>query len=180
MMIGNFGSGSSRRFLTGLAAVLILTAAAGAPACLAAVGKGAIYTDSLQNGWQSWPWAKKVNLANSKPVHSGKRSILVVSGKWDALSLNHKPFVNSAGFNTLSFWISANGSAPQIIKVVGLLADKPQKSIVVANISAGNWTHVAIPLASLGVANKANFSGIWFQDGSGKGISVVIDDIGLN
>jgi len=140
--------------------------------------RGSIYTDSLQNGWQSWPWAKTVKLDNTKPVHSGSKSILVVGKGWDALSLNRMK-APSVGFKTFSCWIYASGPAAQALKIVGLTDNKPQKTVLVPPIAPKTWKHVSIPLAQLGVANKPNLTGFWIQDASGKGISVVVDDVAL-
>jgi len=161
--------------LTGGFTLAIIATYAAAPVMAAG---GSIYTDSLQNGWQSWPWAKTVKLDNTKPVHSGSKSILVASKGWDALSLNRMK-ASSVGFKTFSFWIYDSGAAPQPIKVIGLTSNKPQKAVSLTPLAPKTWRHVSIPLSQLGVDNKPDLTGFWIQDGGGKGISVVVDDVAL-
>ena len=56
----------------------------------------AIYTDSLQNGWQDWGWAT-LNYNNSSPVHSGSKSVAVtiVDTTWQAIYIAHADFNSS-------------------------------------------------------------------------------------
>jgi len=159
-------------------AVLAAMGSACAISAHAASSTGAIYTDSLQNGWQSWPWAKTVKLDNSAPIHSGSKSILVVGTAWQALSLNRTK-TSSLGFKALSFWIYGSGPTPQPIKVVGLTNNKAQKTVVLTPIAPKSWRHITLPLSQLGVANSPNLTGFWIQDAGGKGISVVVDDVSL-
>lgn len=159
------------------AAIAILGLTLNAPAH-AAGSAGAIYNGSLQNGWQSWPWAKVVKLDNKTPVHSGGSSILVMGGGWQALSLNRTK-TSSAGFKTLSFWVYTPGPTTQPLKVVGLTNNKAQKTVVLTPIAPGKWSHISIALKDLGVANKPDLTGFWLQDASGKGITIVLDSISL-
>jgi hypothetical protein len=160
-----------------ICAVVTVTFANSSPA-YAGGPSGSIYTDSLQNGWQSWPWAKTVKLDNGSPVHSGSKSILVVGKGWDALSINRMK-ASSTGFKSLSFWVYASGPSAQPLKVVGLTDNKAQNQVVLAPLAPKSWRHVSIPLSELGVANKPNLTGFWLQDAGGKGLAIVVDDIAL-
>ena len=62
-----------------------------------------VYSDQLDNGWQSWSWAT-VNLANATPVHSGSRSASVSAAAWQAIYLHHDAF-DSSSYQSIRFWI---------------------------------------------------------------------------
>src|SRR5688572_21301551 len=63
----------------------------------------AVFTDSLQNGWENWSWAT-VNLTNSSPVHGGTRSISVATDAWEAAYFHHSA-MDASYFTNLTFWI---------------------------------------------------------------------------
>ena len=73
----------------------------------------AIYTDSLQNGWEDWGWAT-INYNNSSPVHSGSKSVAVtiVDSSWQAIYIAHAAF-NSSPYSSLTFWINGGPSGGQ-------------------------------------------------------------------
>ena len=119
-----------------------------------------IYTDNLVNGFQNWSWAT-VNLATSSPVHSGNNSISVAdSTNYQALYLEHSDF-NTTPYASLGFWINGGTSGGQKVQVWGLLDGTNQVAYSLGTLPASSWQQFTIPLFSLGVANKANFSGIW-------------------
>jgi hypothetical protein len=121
-----------------------------------------IYTDNLVNGFQNWSWAT-VNLATSSPVHSGNDSISVAdSTNYQALYLEHSDF-NTTPYASLGFWINGGTSGGQKVQVWGLLDGTNQVAYSLGTLPASSWQQFTIPLSSLGVANKANFSGIWIQ-----------------
>ncbi|MGB8368930.1 MAG: hypothetical protein ACLPYZ_07280 [Limisphaerales bacterium] len=122
----------------------------------------AIYTDNLVNGFQNWSWAT-VNLATSSPVHSGNDAISVTdSTNYQALYLEHSDF-NTTPYAGLGFWINGGTSGGQKVQVWGLLDGTNQVAYSLGTLPASTWQQFTIPLSSLGVANKANFSGIWIQ-----------------
>lgn len=53
----------------------------------------AVYTDSLQNGWQDWGWAT-INYNNTNPVHSGSDSISVTCGAFQAVYMHNAAFLH--------------------------------------------------------------------------------------
>jgi alpha-L-arabinofuranosidase len=121
-----------------------------------------IYTDNLVNGFQNWSWAT-VNLQTNSPVHSGNYSISVTdSTNYQALYLEHSDF-NTTPYASLNFWINGGTSGGQKVQVWGVLDGTNQVAYSLGTLPANTWQQFTIPLASLGVANKATFSGIWIQ-----------------
>ena len=137
-----------------------------------------IYTDSLMNGWQNWSWAT-VNLANTQPVHSGSHSISVSAGAWQAFYAEHDAF-NTSGFTNLIFWVNGGPSGGQHFQIAGLLNGTAQPAVALPALPANSWQQLSISLASLGVANQADFTGFWIQDSTGTTQpTFYIDDISL-
>jgi hypothetical protein len=138
----------------------------------------AIYTDSLLNGWENWSWAT-VNLAAASPVHGGARSIGVTNGAWTALYLHHAAF-DSSTYTHLTFWIHGGSTGGQRLQVQAELNGTAQAAVALAPLAANAWQQYTIPLSSLGVANKTNLDGFWFQDTSGAAQpTYYIDDLAL-
>ena len=144
-----------------------------------------IYSDSLQNGWQNWSWGSVLNFNNSSPVHSGAASIAVtitnywVTNMWGALYLEHAPF-DSTPYTNLTFWINGGVAGGQSLQIAATLNGSAQPSVPVPAPTAGTWQQVTISLASLGVANNANFDGFWIQETVSTPLpTFYIDDITL-
>jgi hypothetical protein len=137
----------------------------------------AVYTDSLQNSWQSWSWAT-VNAANSSPVHSGSASYSVTPGAWEALYLHHAA-QNGALFSAIRFWING-GAGGQQVAVQATRNGSPQTGVDLSPLPANAWRQETIPLSSLGVANATDFDGFWIQLQSGSAApTFYVDDITL-
>jgi len=124
----------------------------------------AIYTDSLQNGWQDWGWAT-INYNNSSPVHSGSKSVAVTifDTSWQAIYIAHADF-NSSPYSSLTFWINGGTSGGQQLRVVGHARDADQLSTDLPTLAANTWQQFSIPMADLGIANRTDVDGIWIQD----------------
>ncbi len=124
----------------------------------------AIYTDSLQNGWQNYGWAT-LNYSNTSPVESGKDSISVTAAAWQALYLYHAA-ENTTPYQSLRFWING-GAGGQKLQVQAMLLGSPQISYPLGPLPAKTWQEVTIPLTALGVADSPYFNGFWIQDTTG-------------
>src|SRR2546430_14275044 len=72
-----------------------------------------VYSDSLQNGWQSWSWAT-VTLADASQHHTGTASASVSSTNWQAFYLHHAAQAGT-NFSSLTFWING-GSGGQSVR----------------------------------------------------------------
>ena len=124
----------------------------------------AIYTDSLQNGWQNYGWAT-LNYANPKPVQSGTDSISVTASAYQALYLGHAA-QDTTPYKSLSFWIDG-GAGGQKLQVQATLSGSPQTAYPLGPLAANTWQQVNIPLTTLGVADNPLFDGFWIQDTTG-------------
>src|SRR5208282_1113586 len=123
-----------------------------------------IYDDGLVNGFRDASWAAH-SLTNASPTHSGKYSIRVNAlPEWQAICFRHAGF-DSSPYNRVSFWVHGGLDGGQRIQVQGLLGeDNPPANVYYRIVLPTNtWQHVTVPLDALGVENKSNFTGVWFQ-----------------
>src|SRR6266513_4831307 len=103
----------------------------------------AIYTDSLQNGWQNWSWAT-VNLTNTTPVRSGSKSISVTAGAWQALYFHNNPF-DTAGFTNLTIWTHGGASGGQLLQVQAVASGSAVAAgQSLAPLAANSWHQINI------------------------------------
>jgi alpha-N-arabinofuranosidase len=148
-----------------------------------------VYTDQLVNGFQDWGWATH-NYANTSPVHSGSDSVSVTiaTANFDGLQICRAAGtdVDSTPYASLSFWINGGASGGQQLKVYGLLhigstQNVGQLTVTLAKLPTNDWQQITLPLSSLGVANKTNFTGFVIQSSIGATQpTYYVDDIQLN
>jgi hypothetical protein len=125
-----------------------------------------IYADALGPGWTNWSWNTTVNFANSSPVYSGSASTAVtISSAWAALYLHSDTNIAGTSYDTLRFWIHGGSKGGQVLQVKLADANGNFSSGASVTPSAGAWTLVSLPLATLG--NVQQISGIAWQDGQG-------------
>jgi hypothetical protein len=143
-----------------------------------------IYTDGLVSGFQDWGWATR-NYANISPVHSGTKSLSVsLESPWQGVQIVH-PALDVSGYQSLSLWINSGNNSALRLRVAGLLHIGSTQNVwqTMYDIEprlSNTWRHFTIPLSSLGVSNRANFSGIVIQDSVGQAQPVFyVDDIEL-
>jgi hypothetical protein len=159
----------SRSVMMGALVVLLALTTGFAPGNTTAVAADmVIYDDNLGAGWQNWSWSTTVDFAATSPVYGGARSLAVTyTAGWAGLYLAAGQVVDSSPYDTLQFWIHGGSQGGQKLRVVladgsyNLLADQA----VAVPVSAGAWTQVKIPLATLG--SPAQIGGIVWQDTSG-------------
>ncbi len=146
----------------------------------------AIYTDSLQNGWQNWGWAT-LNYANTAPVHGGADSVAVtMTSAWQGMQVYHVD-LDSSPYTNLVFWLNGGAAGGQKLQVYGLLDTNgsvnfaPSQRYSLGTLAGGNvWTQFMVPLSALGVASHANFTGFVIQDAIGATqATFYVDDISL-
>ncbi len=143
-----------------------------------------IYDDALENNWQNWGWAT-LNYANASPVHSGSDSISITATAWQGIQIVHSDMSDST-FSSLSFWMNGGPSGGQKLLIYGLLDvggvqnSGQSAKIQLGPLPAGGWQQYSVSLASLGVANQANFTGFVIQDSTGTTQpTFYLDDISL-
>jgi hypothetical protein len=141
-----------------------------------------IYTDSLTNSFEDRGWTTR-NFANTEPVHSGKNSIRVTpTDWWQGISIYHLEF-DTTPYASISFWANGGSDGGQRIQVLGLYAAaKPSTNGNFRFTAATNtWEKITVPLATLGVADFTNCSGLWIQLATGGASNTFyIDDIQFN
>jgi len=161
----------------GLALLLARDAVAQAPL--------AVYSDYLVNGFQDWGWATR-NYTNAAPVHSGSASVAVtIASPGQGLQIYH-PDMDSHLYNSLSFWINGGASGGQKLQVYGLLHVGTVNNagqghyFSMGTLQTNTWQQFIVPLSTLAVANKTNFTGFVIQDRiSAAQPTFYVDDIQL-
>ncbi len=131
-------------------------------------GAPTVYADALGAGWQNWSWDSTVNFATPSPVYSGSASVAVTyTAAWGGLYLHTYTLIDSAGYDTLRFWVHGGAQGGQGVEVK--LADGTQTlgQGVAVSIAANTWTKVDVPLSRLG--SPAQISGVAWQDTTGHG-----------
>ncbi|ACB76398.1 alpha-L-arabinofuranosidase [Opitutus terrae] len=139
----------------------------------------ALYEDAFVNGWQNWSWAN-VNAAATNPVNSGASSIAVTSDPFTAVYFHHTAMPTDS-YDSLTFWIHGGSEGGQVIKVSALLSDTAQPGITLPPLTANTWQKITLSLADLGVAERPDLTGIWFQENAGVAQpTYYLDDVRLN
>ncbi len=137
-----------------------------------------VYDDALGASWENWSWAT-VDLASTASVHGGATSIAVTASAWSALSLRHAPF-DTTGYGKLAFWVNGGASGGQTVRISATVNDTAQPGVAIGPLAANTWQYFEIPLVSLSADNNANFTGVWFQEGTGNAQpTFYVDDIML-
>ena len=128
-------------------------------------GNKVIYSDALQNGWQSWSWAS-VNLSGPSTV-ANKHIIQVMAGPWQAFYLHHTKF-STANYASVSFFVYGGAPAGQKLLVRALRNGVAQTPVPFGPLKSGQWQVVNVSMSDLGVSNVTDMDGIWVQDATGK------------
>ena len=139
-----------------------------------------VYDDVLGSSWENWSWAS-VDLTSTGAVHAGITSIAVTASPWSALSLRHVPF-DTTDYGNVTFWINGGPVGGQRLHVAATLGDSGQPiGVDLPALTPATWQQVSIPLASLGAAGAANFTGFWIQEWTGSDQpTFFVDDVALS
>ena len=120
----------------------------------------AIYSDALQNDWQSWGWAKTIDFNNATPTHAGAASIRVGAGGWDAVHLHHAAF-NDSSFGSFSFWVYGGPGGGQKLRVQASRSDKIQDpSFVLDTLKPNEWKRIVVTMDALSITGKTDVTGL--------------------
>jgi hypothetical protein len=167
--------------IMGLALSLFVLSVGSVARAQTSPGDLTIYASALAPDWQNWSWAT-VDLSSTAVVYSDSTaSISVAATPWSALSLEHAAF-STAGYGSLTFWINGGPNGQPALSVVPTLNNVNQPGVTIGPIPANTWQQVKVTLDSLGVANVADFTGFWIQEGQGTDESqnpFYVDDIVL-
>lgn len=146
---------------------------------LAAQSDQAVYTDSLQNGWEDWSWSAARDFNGSSQIHSGAKAISVNLSAWGALSLHHDD-IDTSAYSDLTFWVHGGTAGGQQLKIYAELGTTAQPSLNLPTLIANTWRQVTLSLASLGADNKLNFTRFSIQDVTGTVLpTFFVDDLAL-
>jgi alpha-N-arabinofuranosidase len=137
-----------------------------------------IYADVLASDWFDYSSAQ-VDYANSSPTHSGSNSISVSAQAQETVVFAHAD-LGMAFYSDLSFWIHGGAVGGQLLDVVAVLRMQPRPPVALDPLPAGQWRHVVIPLADLGVAHEIGVNAFALVDRSGtEQPPFYLDDISL-
>ncbi|HEU5070944.1 MAG TPA: alpha-L-arabinofuranosidase [Verrucomicrobiae bacterium] len=121
-----------------------------------------VYRDSLTNSFDDWSWASH-NLANTTPVHGGSHSISVSANAWEAISFHHAPF-DTAPYTNFTFWANGGAAGGQRLQIYAEYGTNAAPAYTLpGTLPAGTWQQYAIPLTTLGIANRPDFNRISLQ-----------------
>jgi poly(3-hydroxybutyrate) depolymerase len=133
----------------------------------------AIYTDSLQNGFENFSWGV-VDLASTLAPRTGTQAIRFRAHSFQGLSFARPAApVSVASYPELRFWIRGNagGEQLQISLQSGtvLHADVPLAQFVVGGaIAAGAYREVRVPFTQPPISYSGSFERINIQDATGN------------
>ncbi|HEV2211289.1 MAG TPA: Ig-like domain repeat protein [Verrucomicrobiae bacterium] len=135
-------------------------------------------TRTYNNGWQDYGGVPFY--VTNNPVHSGTNALcLAPNGTSQKLHFVHGAFDTSI-YTNLTFWINGGASGGQALSVGATLSGTEQATQSVGPAPTNSWKQVTVSLASLGVANKTNFDGLYFHVSFGTvQPPVYLDDISL-
>jgi len=130
------------------------------PAVAQARGKPfVVYSKGLQNGWQSWSWAKVLLDFDAGDIHTMR----VEGDAWTGLLLHHDAF-STAGYTKLVFYINGGIDGGQALSVKAFADGKAIESNFQIAPKTKAWTKVEVPLKDLG-ANDRSIDSILIQGG---------------
>ena len=126
-----------------------------------------IYDEALASGWQNWSWAT-VDLASPTYANTGSVSIAVTAAPYSALYLRSAAApVDTHGYLNLTFYVHGGTAGGQTFQVQAIVGDTAQAAVRVNALAAGAWQKVTVPLSALGVDDRADVGGFWFQEIAG-------------
>ncbi|HEY9061457.1 MAG TPA: glycosyl hydrolase [Pseudobacteroides sp.] len=140
-----------------------------------------LYEDSLPAGFQNWSWSSQVDFANTTNVKEGSGSISVeYTGAWAALSLYSAQVINTAGYESIKFWVNGGDSDKKL--GFSIMRDAADETSTSPNINftakAGEWTEITMKLSELG--SPAAIQRINIQELAGSAQTpIYIDEIRL-
>src|SRR5688572_14094620 len=150
-----------------LAWIVLLPVLFGLQATAFAAIDQTIYDEALAPGWENWSWAAN-DLASTAQANTGVVSAAVTPAPFSALYLRSAAApVDTNGYLNLTFYVHGGATGGQVFQVQAIVGDTPQAGVRVNPLAAGTWQKITVPLSSLGVENRTDVSGFWFQEIAG-------------
>ena len=136
-----------------------------------------IYSDRFNNGWvDNWSWMPRY--ATNNPVYAGSNAMACVpSGQWQAWWLKSGTSVDTRIYTNLTFRLNGGATGGQNISVSGELDGSGLGGVSVI-APTNSWKLITLSLASLGINNKTNLTGLQFGNGTSMQ-PFFIDDLRL-
>ncbi|MGO8838335.1 MAG: alpha-L-arabinofuranosidase [Limisphaerales bacterium] len=134
-------------------------------------------TMNYNNGWQDWGWVPHY-VTNNPSFNNGSNSIVfAASSSWQALYLEHDP-IDTTIYTNLTLWLNGGSVGGQ---TVGVQAEKGSAGGTRISVTAptNSWQQFTFSLASLGVANITNLTGIQIWNSGTLQSNFFIADITL-
>src|ERR1017187_10333324 len=138
-------------------------------------------TMNYNNGWRNWGWVPFYYTNNAAFPRTNAIAIVPSSG-YQALHLGHDS-MDTAIYTSLTLWVNGGAQGGQAVGISGWLGGVEQTRQNVGingKLPTNSWLQVTLSLASMGLANKTNLTGIEIWSNSGNPQSnFFVDDISL-
>ena len=133
-------------------------------------------TMNYNNGWQDWGWVP--HYVTNNPNYNGTNCmVFAASSSWQAWHLEHDP-IDTTIYTNLTFWLNGGSKGGQ---TVGVQAEAGSSWGTQIQMKAPTniWQQFTFSLASLGVGNITNLTGIEIWNNSTLQSNFYIADIRL-
>ena len=122
-----------------------------------------VYSEKLNNGWQDWGWVP--HYATNNPGFNGTSSMVFApSSNWQAWWLVHDP-IDTTLYTSLTLWLNGGPQGGQTVSVQAQ-AGSSWGSRIDVTAPTNRWAQFTFSLASLGVANITNLTGLQIWNSS--------------
>jgi len=147
-----------------------------------------IYDGKLQNGWESYGWAKVLDMADTKHAQPGQTAcIRAIPNGYEAIYLHHAPLIPE-GYDRLTFYVNGGDTGGQVISLhtlfpevksspspsaqtsdattaaAGKMGENASYGMLLSPLPAHRWRAVTVKLADFGIRGQQKMIGIWLQN----------------
>jgi hypothetical protein len=116
-----------------------------------------VYSEMLNNGWQDWGWVPHY-ATNYPPSNGTNCMVFAASSSWQAWWLVHDP-IDTTLYTSLTLWLNGGTKGGQTVGVQAEAGSSWGTQIQV-KAPTNSWQQFTFSLASLGVGNITNLTGI--------------------
>ena len=133
-------------------------------------------TMNYNNGWQDWGWVP--HYVTNNPNYNGTNCmVFAASSSWQAWHLEHDP-IDTTLYTNLTLWLNGGTNGGQTVGVQAEAGSSWGNQIQVT-APTNSWQQFTFSLASLGVGNITNLTGIEIWNNSTLQSNFYIADIRL-
>lgn len=140
----------------------------------------AVYTDSLQNGFEDYSYGGGSNLANTTPTRNGSAHSIAFTGNasYNAVAFHHAPAFAAGAYSGLRLFVHGGAAGGQRL---ALILYRPDDSTTTPYLlppaTANAWTQIDVSFAAIGFSDA--FNRLDLQTASGTQPVMYLDDISL-